>query len=53
MFLGLCPGNFGCMTVHDMARGEAQRDFADAIGCNAARWWKGCLASSLTPWRAR
>ena len=35
MFLGLCPGNFGCMTAHDMARGEAQRDFADAIGCNA------------------
>jgi hypothetical protein len=34
-FLGLCPGNFGCMTSHDMARGEAQRDFADAIGINS------------------
>ena len=35
MFLGLCPGNLGCMTPHDMARGEAQRDFADAIGVNS------------------
>jgi hypothetical protein len=35
MFLGLCPGNVGCMTSHDMARGEAQRDFADAIGVNS------------------
>jgi hypothetical protein len=35
MFLGLCPGNLGCMTSHDMARGEAQRDFADAIGINS------------------
>ena len=35
MFLGLCPGNFGCMTPHDMARGEAQRDFGDAIGVNS------------------
>jgi hypothetical protein len=35
MFLGLCPGNLGCMTSHDMARGEAQRDFADAIGVNS------------------
>ena len=34
-FLGLCPGNFGCMTSHDMARGEAQRDFGDAIGINS------------------
>jgi hypothetical protein len=33
--LGLCPGNVGCMTSHDMARGEAQRDFADAIGVNS------------------
>ena len=32
MFLGLCPGNVGAMTSHDMARGEAQRDFADGIG---------------------
>lgn len=35
MFLGLCPGNVGCMTSHDMARGEAQRDFGDAIGINS------------------
>ncbi|MDR3400867.1 MAG: DUF4450 domain-containing protein, partial [Chthoniobacter sp.] len=35
MFLGLCPGNLGCLTPHDMARGEAQRDFADAVGANA------------------
>jgi hypothetical protein len=32
MCLGLCPGNVGAMTSHDAARGEAQRDFADAIG---------------------
>ena len=35
MYLGVCPGNLGCMTSHDMARGEAQRDFADAIGINS------------------
>ena len=35
MFLGMCPGNLGCMTSHDMARGEAQRDFCDAIGVNS------------------
>ncbi len=35
MFLGLCPGNLGAMTSHDMARREAQRDFADAIGANS------------------
>ena len=35
MYLGLCPGNVGCMTSHDMARGEAQRDFCDAIGVNS------------------
>jgi hypothetical protein len=35
MFLGLCPGNLGCMTSHDVARGEAQRDFCDAIGINS------------------
>ena len=35
MFLGLCPGNVGAMTSHDMARGEAQRDFADSIGVNS------------------
>ena len=32
MFDGLCPGNVGCMMAHDMARGEAQRDFGDGIG---------------------
>jgi hypothetical protein len=35
MFLGLCPGNVGAMTSHDMARGEAQRDFGDSIGINS------------------
>jgi len=35
MYLGLCPGNVGCMTHYDMARGEAQRDFADGIGANS------------------
>jgi hypothetical protein len=35
MFLGLCPGNVGAMTSHDTARGEAQRDFADAVGINS------------------
>lgn len=35
MYLGLCPGNVGCMTYYDMARGEAQRDFADGIGVNS------------------
>jgi hypothetical protein len=32
MFLGLCPGNAGMATYFDMARGESQRDFADAVG---------------------
>jgi hypothetical protein len=41
LFLGLCPGNFGCMTSHDMARGEAQRDFADAIGINSRAFVEG------------
>ncbi len=35
MYLGLCPGNFGAMTHFDVARGEAQRDFGDAIGITA------------------
>jgi len=35
MFTGQCPGNIGCMTSHDMARGEAQRDFGDGIGTTA------------------
>jgi hypothetical protein len=41
MFLGLCPGNLGCMTSHDMARGEAQRDFCDAIGVNSRAFVEG------------
>jgi len=32
MYLGLCPGNVGAMTQFDVERGEAQRDFGDAIG---------------------
>jgi len=32
MFLGLCPGNAGMTSTFDMARGEAQRDFADTAG---------------------
>ncbi len=35
MYLGTCPGNLGAMTHFDMARGEAQRDFGDAIGITA------------------
>jgi hypothetical protein len=35
MYLGLCPGNVGAMTWFDMARGEAQRDFCDAVGVNS------------------
>jgi hypothetical protein len=37
MYLGLCPGNVGMCTWFDMARGETQRDFADAVGvCSRA-----------------
>jgi hypothetical protein len=32
MYLGLCPGNVGMCTAFDSARGETQRDFADAVG---------------------
>ncbi len=32
MFLGQCPGNLGMSSKFDMARGESQRDFGDAIG---------------------
>jgi len=32
MFMGLCPGNLGMTTPLDVARREAQRDFADAVG---------------------
>ena len=35
MFLGLCPGNVGAMSYYDMARGEAQRDFADGCGATS------------------
>jgi hypothetical protein len=41
MFLGLCPGNLGCMTSHDMARGEAQRDFCDPTGVNSRAFVEG------------
>ena len=41
MFLGLCPGNLGCMSSHDMARGEAQRDFCDAVGVNSRAFVEG------------
>jgi hypothetical protein len=37
MYMGLCPGNAGMTTHFDMARGEAQRDFGDAVGmCSRA-----------------
>lgn len=32
MFLGQCPGNAGMCTQYDVARREAQRDFADSVG---------------------
>jgi hypothetical protein len=32
MYMGLCPGNAGMTTYFDAARGEAQRDFGDAVG---------------------
>lgn len=32
MFMGQCPGNVGMCTQFDMARAEAQRDFADGAG---------------------
>lgn len=32
MYMGLCPGNTGMTTYFDTARGEAQRDFGDAVG---------------------
>jgi hypothetical protein len=55
MNCGLCPGNLGAMTSLDAARGEAQRDFADAIGINARALIEGlfgvkpdALAGTLT-----
>jgi Domain of unknown function (DUF4450) len=41
MFLGLCPGNVGMTTWFDMARGEAQRDFADAVGTSSRAMVEG------------
>jgi hypothetical protein len=35
MYMGLCPGNAGMTSYFDMARGEAQRDFADSAGVTA------------------
>lgn len=32
MYMGLCPGNLGMTSYFDRARGEAQRDFGDAVG---------------------
>ena len=55
MFLGLCPGNVGAMTGFDVARGEAQRDFADGCGATARALIEGlfgvrpdALAGELT-----
>jgi hypothetical protein len=47
MFLGLCPGNAGAMTGFDMARGEAQRDFGDAIGITSRTLIEGLFG--VTP----
>jgi len=35
MYSGLCPGNIGMTLSYDVARREAQRDFADGIGVAA------------------
>lgn len=55
MYLGLCPGNLGCMTAFDVARGEAQRDFDDACGITSRALVEGlfglrpdALAGELT-----
>ncbi len=32
MYSGICPGNVGSMTYHDVYRRESQRDFADGSG---------------------
>ncbi|MBC2604752.1 DUF4450 domain-containing protein [Pelagicoccus albus] len=32
MFMGICPGNVGSMTLLDVYRRESQRDFADGAG---------------------
>jgi hypothetical protein len=41
MYLGLCPGNVGATTHFDGARGEAQRDFGDAIGITSRAMIEG------------
>jgi hypothetical protein len=41
MFLGLCPGNAGMTNTFDMARGEAQRDFADGVGMTSRAFVEG------------
>ncbi|HXC37021.1 MAG TPA: DUF4450 domain-containing protein [Candidatus Acidoferrales bacterium] len=46
MCCGLCPGNLGAMTSMDAARGEAQRDFGDAIGINARTLVEGLFGVS-------
>jgi hypothetical protein len=35
MYMGLCPGNAGMCTTFDVARGESQRDFGDAVGTSS------------------
>jgi hypothetical protein len=47
MFVGLCPGNAGMTTTFDMARGEAQRDFADAVGTSSRALVEGLFG--ITP----
>ena len=32
MYMGICPGNVGSMSYHDVYRRESQRDFADGSG---------------------
>jgi hypothetical protein len=47
MFVGLCPGNAGMTTTFDMARGESQRDFADAVGTSSRALIEGLFG--ITP----
>jgi hypothetical protein len=47
MFVGLCPGNAGMTTTFDMARGESQRDFADAAGTSSRALLEGVFG--ITP----
>ncbi|MDQ6785454.1 MAG: DUF4450 domain-containing protein [Acidobacteriota bacterium] len=46
MFLGICPGNAGMTTQFDMARGESQRDFADAVGISSRALIEGLFGVS-------